>query len=90
MSANDLYLTHEQRELESELKKKKYERDSDTSKMVKILILIGFIVCLTYANAEPIECKRFWGDTWICPNPDCRYENYDAVDYCGICGTRRK
>ena len=30
-----------------------------------------------------------WGNTWICPNPDCGYENYDAVNYCGICGTRK-
>ena len=31
----------------------------------------------------------FWGDTWICPNSNCGYENYNAVRYCGICGTER-
>lgn len=36
------------------------------------------------------EAKRMiWGHTWTCPNPTCGYDNYEGIDYCGICGTKR-
>lgn len=28
-------------------------------------------------------------ESWVCPNPDCGYENYVGIDYCGLCGTSR-
>ncbi len=38
---------------------------------------------------ETIEmgCRR--QETWICPNQTCRYVNYDGIDHCGLCGTKR-
>ncbi|CUI18123.1 conserved putative secreted protein (plasmid) [Candidatus Protochlamydia naegleriophila] len=56
-------------------------------------ILIPVSHLLTDANGVYIPLgdlmAGFWGDTWICPNPDCGYENYEAVNFCGICGTRK-
>lgn len=43
----------------------------------------GFFVSLE-------ELKNgIWGDTWTCPNPNCGYENYDSIKYCGVCGTKK-
>lgn len=29
------------------------------------------------------------GETWICPNSACGYENYIIINYCGLCGTKQ-
>ncbi len=56
-------------------------------------LLIPVTSLSTDSNGVYISLGDFleglWGDTWICPNPACGYENYDAVNYCGICGTRK-
>ncbi len=40
--------------------------------------------------SEPdLEVRGIWGDTWKCPKEDCGYENYEGVDRCAICGTRK-
>lgn len=30
-----------------------------------------------------------WGDTWICPNRVCGYVNYEGIDTCPLCGTKK-
>lgn len=30
-----------------------------------------------------------WGDTWVCPNINCAYENYTAINRCALCGTQQ-
>ena len=94
------WVFEEQEFIEKEIRQCKRKRNEkmENRRMYKFLILLGFIAILSYANAEefscpycdkPIEVKRTWGDTWTCPNPDCRYENYVGLDYCGICGQLR-
>jgi hypothetical protein len=88
------WISEEEKIIESDMRKNKKKKTKENSTMFKFLFFIGIISILTYANASlrcpsEIETKRFWGETWICPNPDCGYENYEAVDYCGICGAFR-
>ena len=33
--------------------------------------------------------RRVFGETWICPKNGCGYENYDGIEYCAICHTKR-
>jgi hypothetical protein len=33
---------------------------------------------------------RVTPDTWICPNPRCGYENYEGINYCALCGAKRR
>ena len=37
-----------------------------------------------------IETVRYFPDTWHCSNPKCKYENYEGINYCALCGTKRK
>lgn len=32
---------------------------------------------------------RYVHHTWTCQNPNCGYENFDGIEYCGVCGTKR-
>jgi hypothetical protein len=74
-------------------------KEKDSYIMKKLLIFLCSLSCLGYLNAdskincphcqEPIQFRGLWGDTWTCPNTHCGYENYEAVSYCGICGTYR-
>lgn len=34
--------------------------------------------------------SRLFPDTWRCSNPKCKYENYEGIDYCAMCGTKRR
>lgn len=87
-----------EQEIDIKMDKVKNKKLKETTTMIKLMALVGFISLLSYANAEtvfncphcekPIEI-RTWGETWICPNKKCGYENYDGIDYCGICGTWR-
>ncbi len=38
---------------------------------------------------QDIQAGRGRQETWICRNPDCRYENYVGINYCGLCGWSR-
>lgn len=38
---------------------------------------------------ERIQGGRFFPDTWICPKKSCGFSNYDGIEYCGLCGTKR-
>jgi len=42
-----------------------------------------------FISIEDIQTGRGRQETWICRNPDCRYENYVGIDYCGLCGWSR-
>ncbi|KIC70786.1 hypothetical protein DB44_FW00020 [Candidatus Protochlamydia amoebophila] len=33
--------------------------------------------------------RGLWGDTWIYPNPNCGYENYNKINFCGVCETKK-
>lgn len=39
-------------------------------------------------SVEEVQ-RAVWGDTWTCPKKTCGYENYEGIDYCGMCGTKR-
>jgi hypothetical protein len=53
-----------------------------------LLLAIGTIV-FGFGDAQKPR-RAWWGfETWICPNENCRYENYTAIEYCGLCGTKR-
>lgn len=81
--------------------KKKFKKEQDSYIMKKLIMFLCCLSCLGYANAtnyntiqcphceEPIQFRGLWGDTWTCPNKRCGYENYEAVSYCGLCGTYR-
>ncbi len=93
-----LWIAKEQREFRIELLSKRRNKNSDTKIMLRIITLLILICAFSYASAdllycphcmEKIEFKGVWGQTWICPKPSCGYENYEAVQYCGICGTSR-
>jgi hypothetical protein len=30
---------------------------------------------------DDLKARGIWGDTWTCPKPTCRYENYESIDY---------
>lgn len=50
----------------------------------------GEIECPHCYNVIEYEVKGILKDTWICPNKKCGYENYDGIEYCCLCGTKRK
>jgi hypothetical protein len=90
------WLKNEEISLEIEMKNQKKYRHSMS--LFKLSLIIGVLSVISYANShifecpyclKPIECKRIWGDTWICPNENCGYENYDGINHCGLCGTPR-
>lgn len=83
-------------------KKTKEQFEITAKEFFKITSLIIFILIGSYqCNAAEIQCPYcensvdlkiecgVFGDTWICQNPHCGYENYTAVSRCGICGKSR-
>lgn len=73
--------------------------------MVVILLLLTCRVCAEeeqqscycpHCNSDISEvvCGYNIGwlfpSTWYCPNPKCGYENYEGLDYCAMCGTRKR
>lgn len=75
----------------------KYNINEEGEILKKLLIMVVSIAVLSWCNlsAECEKCKiasthrGFWGSTWTCSNINCGYENYDGIDYCGLCGTRK-
>lgn len=47
-------------------------------KMALIFLLIPAVV---------VGGSRFFPDTWACKK--CGYDNYEGIDYCGMCGNYR-
>jgi hypothetical protein len=73
-------LTNEQREVNRMI----------THKMFPVLLLLAIGTMVFGFGGEPKPKHAGWGfETWICPNENCRYENYTAIEYCGLCGTTR-
>jgi hypothetical protein len=89
----NIWLEKEQEFIEKEILFNKPNKCKDVKIMSKFIILIGFISLLSYANAQVTEFEyqitRTWGDTWTCPKETCGYENYEGIEYCGLCGTKR-
>jgi hypothetical protein len=92
------WIEQEEKKISCELRKKtKSNHKEDRYMLIKILLMVS-LLSISYAYSEIISCpncqtklemKGVWGHTWICPNPDCLYENYEGIDYCGLCGTYR-
>jgi len=39
---------------------------------------------------DSIGTVRIFPDTWKCSNKKCGYMNYDGIDSCALCGTKRR
>lgn len=92
-------------EQQEEILQKEINLKKTKNKDTEIMKHFLFILALTFMafhnslkadlNFNCPSCKKnihfqgIWGGTWICPNSNCAYENYDAIRYCGICGTDR-
>jgi len=82
-------------------KKKEMSYQLSTWDFIKISSLLLFIIVGSQCQGSQIRCPHcendvdlkiecgIFGDTWICQNPNCGYENYTAVSRCGICGKSR-
>lgn len=70
------------------------QRDIDNAifkKLMPILLALLFFLLAPklFAYEENVKSGLFFPDTWTCPNLSCRYENFDTVNYCALCGSRR-
>src|ERR1700679_281748 len=95
------WLEDQEKDLNKEItKKRKKIKNEDNQIMKSFLLILGAIFLIfnldeltaqTYINCPSCKkgIKMSWGETWICPNKHCGYENYDQVSYCGVCGTNR-
>ena len=84
------WIEQEERDMKREISKNK---DLNPNYHLVRMVCFLFVICsISYANTTNKECEMrgVWGDTWICPNSSCGYENYDAIGYCALCGTKRK
>lgn len=54
-----------------------------------IAIIFGGLAVLSTQSVFSTDkiMGRWMPDTWRCPNLDCQYDNYEGMDYCGLCGT---
>jgi hypothetical protein len=77
-----------------------YRRDMTTSEKRhrdnKVAGLLLIALMLTVISMAPLyaetcfKVKRFQVENeWICPNKACKYDNYDEIRYCGLCGTEK-
>jgi hypothetical protein len=60
-----------------------------THRMLPVLLIL--VLWGIAMNCEGYhETKMSWGfETWKCPNKACGFDNYTAIEYCGLCGTKR-
>jgi len=96
----NIWIENEVRSLKTEMKCGRHNNNM----VYRMLAMSIFLLILTVgAFAEDIVCPhcysyiqiesvsmRYFPDTWRCSNQKCRYENYDGIDYCALCGTKRK
>jgi hypothetical protein len=91
--------------MELKQKKKKKDRGEHAIPhlmiMAAILLFMTFKVCANetpccpYCNEDITEIVSGYSygwlfpNTWRCPNLNCGYDNYEGLEYCGRCGTRR-
>jgi len=99
------WVDNETRSLKTDLKCGK-ESDFTFYKMLAMTLLLLFLSINAFGDEVIINCScpychrdiqidsitsvRLFPDTWRCPNPKCKYENYDGINYCALCGTKRK
>lgn len=98
------WVDNEVRSLKSEIKCGK-RSDMMFFKMLGILVLLLFFTVnafgdiyihhsCPYCHEEievPIESVSvgFFPDTWKCLNKKCGYVNYEGINSCALCGTKR-
>jgi len=99
------WVDNETRSLKTDLKCGK-QSDQMFYKMLAMSLLLLFITFKAFGDEDFIThtCPHCHGeiqinssisvrllpDTWRCTNPKCKYENYDGINYCALCGTKRK
>src|SRR5271170_2625173 len=106
MNNNKLFKNHwidnETLSLKSKLKSKR--NDYMVYKMLAMSLILLFLSLkafgddvyindrcpLCHNEINSIETFGIFPDTWRCSNPKCKYENYDGINYCALCGTKRK
>jgi hypothetical protein len=68
----------------------KRHRDNKLALIIFVTLLLT-VLALMPLHGEVIKrpTKLEIRQEWICPNPNCRYDNYDGIRYCGLCGTER-
>ncbi len=81
------WVDNEVRSLKSELNCSQ-RNDPMFYKLLVMLIVLLFVT--VNAFGESIVLSRYFPDTWTCPNRSCGYQNYEGIDYCALCGTRRR
>ncbi len=55
-----------------------------------VLVFLFFHVLPTYASQDASMVKySIFPDTWNCPNKKCQRKNYEGIEYCYYCGTKR-
>lgn len=83
-------ITNQEKELIIEMKSRKPNQQENVNMLKKLVILILLTCGILQADTTPMQAGRdIWGETWTCPNPKCRYENYEGISSCAICGTSR-
>jgi hypothetical protein len=68
------------------------KRHRDTKLAILLLLVLAmtvFSMIPLYAESIPKSDRFEISNEWICPNKACRYDNYDGIRYCGLCGTER-
>jgi hypothetical protein len=62
-------------------------------KLMAMLVILLFLTFKAYGDDPQLPQTYIAGwfpKTWTCPNHSCGYDNYDGIDYCSLCGTRRR
>ena len=71
-------------------KMEKNKRDCKVALLLLVALLMAVLTMAPlYGESLPKSTKFDLRDEWICPNKTCRYDNYDGIRYCGLCGTER-
>ncbi len=88
------WLQNEVNSIKQELKSRKNRGDRMFPYLMTMAIILLIATSTMYAepilNREGTEIAGYFPSTWTCHNRHCGYENYDGIDYCALCGTRRR
>ena len=62
------------------------------SNKIAVILLTG--VTLAALGTIPLygsmyDRSHIHRSEWKCPKASCGYDNYDGIDYCGLCGTAK-
>lgn len=84
---NLIFVEEYQRDMSKEAK---FYRDSKLAILLFVVLMMSIVAFApTYAESIPKSKKFSLEQTWICPNKSCKYDNYDEIRYCGLCGTEK-